>query len=124
MDRTRIRKRAARKRAASPGGSAPMSMPRGWSIGAVAVLTVIVVVCPLRCEPAGDAAASFPPPPPGAKPDLELTEGGETYRLYGSRAYRVKGDALIPFKQIYDPDFFEKNYAVEGGRISRRGDDG
>ena len=101
-----------------------MSMPRGWSIGAAAVLIVIVAACLLRRAPAGDAVASFPPPPPGAKPDLELTEGGETYRLYGPRAYRVKGDALIPFKQIYDPDFFEKNYAVEGGRISRRGDDG
>ena len=61
-------------------------------------------------------------PPNESEVELTLVEKGTTYKLYHAGLYRVNsGSGKWEFmEQLYDPDFYAKNYVERGGVIYRK----
>ena len=57
-------------------------------------------------------------PAANAKPDLTFTQDGQTIAIIDGRAYKVRALGELEFLQeLYDPDFYNKNYRVNNGQV-------
>jgi len=65
-------------------------------------------------------------PPPQSEVELTVVEKGITYKLYRAGLYRVNASSgrWEFLEQVYDPDFYAKNYAERGGAIYRKSEKG
>ena len=65
-------------------------------------------------------------PRPESEVERTVTEKGTTYKLYNGSLYRVNERAhMWEFaQQVYDPDFYSKNYIERDGTIFRKASNG
>lgn len=65
-------------------------------------------------------------PFPDAEVERTMTDKGVTYKLHRGNLYRVDEQAnrWVFAQQVYDPDFYAKNYLERDGAIYRKGSDG
>ena len=64
-------------------------------------------------------------PIPEAEVEQTIVEKGTTYKLHKGNLYRVIGNGKWELaQQIYDPDFYNKNYVERNGAIFRKNPDG
>ena len=90
-----------------------------WASVAVAVLSVVVAgVVAFRMRGAGRTI----PAPPDSEIELTLRHEGTTYKLYRGDVYTVGPEPgrLSFAENLYDPDFFTKNYVVVEGVPNKR----
>jgi len=73
----------------------------------------------------GKRAASIEPLPE-SEVEQTVTEKGATYKLHKGRLYRVQTQSgrweLV--QEVYDPDFYAKNYVEKNGAVFRKAGDG
>lgn len=90
----------------------------------LAALGLLLAVVAMR------RGATLPPaaidPPNEAEVELTLTEKGTTYKLYRAGVWRVNPTSgkWEFVEQLYDPDFYAKNYVERDGAIFRKAADG
>jgi hypothetical protein len=65
-------------------------------------------------------------PPSESEVELTATEKGVTYKLYRAALWRVdaRSGRWEFMEQMYDPDFYAKNYVVRDGVTCRKAEDG
>jgi hypothetical protein len=88
----------------------------GWVTGALVVLVAGVMTIRMQSR------QKTIPAPPESQIELILSDGGTTYKLYRGDVYTIGPDPgqLTFVENLYDPDFFAKNYVVVDGVPNKR----
>jgi len=88
------------------------------AMAALIVMTGLGLFLALRGRRAMPVEGS---PAEAVAPDLTFEDGGATYVVVDGDAYRVtRGGGREFVDHLYDPDFFAKNYAVQGGEVLQK----
>src|SRR4051794_23923800 len=89
----------------------------GWVIVAL-VVVLVAGVTTIRMR----SRQQTIPAPPESQIEVTLSDGGTTYKLYRGDVYTVGPDPgrLTFVENLYDPDFFARNYVVVDGVPNKR----
>src|SRR4051794_30057699 len=89
----------------------------GWiALALIDILVTGVMAIRMRGRPRSISA------PPESQIEVTLSDGGTTYKLYRGDVYTVGPDPgrLTFVENLYDPDFFARNYVVVDGVPNKR----
>jgi len=91
---------------------------------AAAAAVLAVMLGWAACSVMGQRAREIEPLPE-SEVELTVTENGTTYKLSKGSLYQVNASGKWEFvQQIYDPDYYVKNYVEREGAIFRKADNG
>lgn len=83
----------------------------------VLVIAALMLISSLNSKSGGENSGQPSVDIAGVIPDQIYKEDGKTYYLVNGVIYQLQGSTLEFADNLYDPDFYKKNYVKEGGVI-------